>query len=216
MRGVPPASSTSECPGGSLWMPSNIESGASISRSARYWSSAARFIRGGRPSKASSALISDAQAKPRCVVQVVERLLSEVIARSEQAATLHVPQHEREHAAQAMEQPVAVALVQRDDDLAVAVRQKCVAVALELAAQLAVVVDLPVADQEDRAVGVVQRLLAAREIDDRQAAVAERRELVVIDPFAVRAAMRERVQHAAHRAVARRIRIDDTCDAAHA
>ena len=81
------------------------------------------------------------------VVQVVERLLSEVIARRQQAATLHVPQHEREHAAQVLEQPVAVALVQRDDDLAVAVSQECVAVALELAAQLAVVVDLAVADQ---------------------------------------------------------------------
>ncbi len=90
------------------------------------------------------------------------------------------------------------------------------AVAFELAAQLAIVVDLAVADQQDRAIRVVQRLLAAREVDDRQAAMPERRTLVVIDPFAVRPAMRERVQHAAHRAVARRIRIDDTCDAAHA
>ena len=46
--------------------------------------------------------------------------------------------------------------------------------------------------------------------------MTERREIVVIDPFAVGAAMRERIQHAAHRDVARRVSIDDTCDAAHA
>ena len=107
------------------------------------------------------------------VAQVVQRLLSEVIARCQQAATLHVPQHEREHAAQAIEQPIAMALVQRDDDLAVAVRQESVAVLLELAAQLAVVVDLAVADQQDRAVGVVQRLLAAGKVDDRQPAMSQ-------------------------------------------
>ena len=61
----------------------------------------------------------------------------------------------------------------------------------------------------------MQRLLTAREVDDRQTAVAERRELAVLDAFAVRAAMRERVQHPAHRAVARRISTDDACDAAH-
>jgi hypothetical protein len=89
------------------------------------------------------------------------------------------------------------------------------AVALELAAQLAVVVDLAVTDQHDRASCVLQRLPAAGQIDDRQAAMAECHEIVMIDAFTVRAAMRQRVQHAAHRDVARRIDTHNACDAAH-
>ena len=158
--------------------------------------------------------------KSALVAAVIQRLLSEVIARRQQAATLRVPQHEREHAAQVIEQAIAIALVQRDDDFAVAVGQEAVAVALELAAQLAVVVDLAVADQPDRAVGVVQRLLSAGQVDDRQPAVSERDERIVIDPFAVRPAMGQRIQHAPHGEVARRVGpvgvgIDDACDAAH-
>ena len=44
---------------------------------------------------------------------VEERLLTQMIARRQQAPALHVPQREREHAAQMLEQPVAIALVQR-------------------------------------------------------------------------------------------------------
>ena len=53
-----------------------------------------------------------------------------MIARRKQPLSLHVPQHEREHAAQVFEQALAVALVQPDDDFAIAVRQKAMAVAL--------------------------------------------------------------------------------------
>ena len=81
--------------------------------------------------------------------------------------------------------------------------RNAIAVALELAAQLAVVVDLAVADQPDRAVGVAQRLLAAFEVDDRQAAMPERRALVVIDAFAVGAAMRAARPACARRALSR-------------
>jgi hypothetical protein len=89
------------------------------------------------------------------------------------------------------------------------------AVALELAAQLAVVVDLAIADQHDRAIGVVQRLPAAGQVDDREAPMAECHEIVMMDSLAIRAAMGECIQHPPHRAVARRIIIHDACDAAH-
>ena len=49
-----------------------------------------------------------------------------------------------------------------------------VAARLEIAAQLAMVVDLAVEDDPDRAVFVGHRLVAAGAIDDRQTAMAER------------------------------------------
>ena len=69
MRGAPPASSTSRWPGGSLWMPSNIDSGASISRSARYWSSAARFIRGAPPVEGEQRLDLGCEGEAALAVQ---------------------------------------------------------------------------------------------------------------------------------------------------
>src|SRR4051812_44507527 len=55
---------------------------------------------------------------------VVERLLAEVIACEQQPLAPRIPECKREHAAKVLEKIVAVLLVQSDDDLAVAVRQK--------------------------------------------------------------------------------------------
>ena len=58
-----------------------------------------------------------------------------------------------------------------------------------------VVVDLAVEDDPDRAVFVRQRLMAGRQIDDAQPAVAERRPIVEELTRIVRAAMRDDVAH---------------------
>ncbi len=67
--------------------------------------------------------------------------------------------------------------------------------ALELAAQLGMVVDLRVRDQRHVIVGIVHRLLAAGEIDDGQPAVSEHCTAAVADPGPVGPAPRERVGH---------------------
>ena len=46
-----------------------------------------------------------------------------------------------------LEQALTVALIERNDDLAIAMGQKALATSLKIGAQLAVVVDLAVADQ---------------------------------------------------------------------
>ena len=64
-------------------------------------------------------------------------------------------------------------LVEVDDDLGVAVGRQAVAGPQQLAAQLGVVVDLAVEDDDDRAVLVVDRLVAGVEVDDPQPLDAE-------------------------------------------
>src|SRR5258706_12357486 len=61
--------------------------------------------------------------------------------------------------------------------------------------QLAIVVDLAVVGDDDAAVLVEQRLLAAREIDDRQPAMAEPDSGRAVETGTVGTAMVERVVH---------------------
>ena len=65
----------------------------------------------------------------------------------------------------------------------------------ELRPDVGVVVDLAVEDDPDRAVFVDERLMAGRQIDDAQPAVAERRLIVHEQPGIVRPAMRDDVAH---------------------
>ena len=77
--------------------------------------------------------------------------------------------------------------------------------ALEFRDQLLEVVDLAVEDDDDGAVLVVQRLLAGREVDDRQAAVAEADARREVQAALVRAAV---VLALVHARAARRGRSD--------
>src|SRR6187399_1950864 len=66
---------------------------------------------------------------------------------------------------------------------------------LELAPQLAVVVDLPVLDHDDASVLVCDRLIARFEVDDRQALNADPDPAVAEDPARIGAPV---VDHLAH------------------
>src|SRR6185503_13306165 len=63
------------------------------------------------------------------------------------------------------------------------------------APQVGIVVDLAVLDDDARSVLVLDRLVAAREVDDRQAPCAERDGAVGVRAAAVGPAMDERAQH---------------------
>ena len=90
----------------------------------------------------------------------------------------------------------AVLLVEVDDHLGVALRGERWPRALQLRAQLAVVVDLAVQDDDDRAVLVEDRLVAGLEVDDAQALDAEARAPAMMEPARVRAAVLEPRAHA--------------------
>ena len=97
------------------------------------------------------------------------------------------------------------------EHLGVAVRAKPVAGALELAAQLLVVVDLAVLDDGDRAVLVRERLVARLEVDDREPARGEADVAVDERAVGVGAAVDERRAHLVQTA---RV-ADDPADSAH-
>src|SRR6185295_9478359 len=90
---------------------------------------------------------------------IVEGLDPESIARAEQLALLSVPDREAEHSIETLDTGVAVAAIGREDDLGVAAAAETRALALELGAQLDVVVDLPVVGDPAVTLGVAHRLM---------------------------------------------------------
>jgi len=91
---------------------------------------------------------------------VVEGDDPEVVAGEEEPAPLGVPDREGELAVEMEDEVLAVLLVQVDQHLDVGVGAEDVAPLAERVAQLPVIEDLAVADQDDGAVLVVDRLIA--------------------------------------------------------
>ncbi len=107
-----------------------------------------------------------------------QRLDAERVPGAEHFTLDGVPQREREHAPEAIQRVGAPVVVGRDDGLAVAVGVKYRTVfGTQLLAQFEVVVDLAVEHQHVavRCVGgsPAQRLMAVRDVDDRQPVEAE-------------------------------------------
>ena len=123
---------------------------------------------------------------------IVQRLLAEPVAVDEQTAPAVVPQRDGEHAVQPVDEVGPVLLVRVDDDLRVRRRPEPVALALELRAQVRVVVDLAVVDGPDRAVLVGNRLASVAESDDAEAPVPEPHGPVHVEPVVVRPPVRDR------------------------
>ncbi len=106
---------------------------------------------------------SEAKAKTARGLGVIERLDAEGIARQHQPARRRVVQRDRVHAAQVAGEIEAVAAIEMERQLAIGRRREHDAG--QRPAQLDVIVDLGIGD-ERRAAGLVQRLVAGREIDD--------------------------------------------------
>ena len=138
-----------------------------------------------------------------------ERLDAERVARAEQFAFDGVPEREGEHAAQPGQRVGAPVVVGGDDRLAVAVGVELSAVGgRQLLAQLQIVVDLAVEDQHVtvRRLGGAppQRLMAVRDVDDRQPVEAEHHLVVVPGARLVGTAVPHQMGGARHR-------LDQTC-----
>ena len=117
-----------------------------------------------------------------------------------------------------LDERIAVLLVEVGQRRRVAGAAQVVALCLELGAQRAVVVDLAVEDGDDVAVLVRHRLVAGREVDHAEAAVAERAASERRGGAVIRAAMADRVARGADdRDVVRACRggSEESTDAAH-
>ena len=93
---------------------------------------------------------------------------ADTVAGEEEALVRVVPERDREHPADALEEALAVLLVEVRDDLDVPDAAERVPLRLELGTQLAVVVELAVDDRYHVAALVRDRLVASLEVDDRE------------------------------------------------
>jgi hypothetical protein len=103
-------------------------------------------------------------------LRVAERLLADAVARQQEPLLLLVPDGEGEHAAQRLDAALPHVLVEGEDGLGVGLRLELEASALQVLAQLPVVVDLAVEDDPVALVGVGDGLVAGVQVDDGQAA----------------------------------------------
>ena len=137
-------------------------------------SSAATGSRLGRTSPAGDQRLHlGGEGQPGLGLGQVERLLPHPVAGQHQPPPRPVPERDREHAAQVLDEARPVLLVEVDDRLAVAAGGEAVATPFEFGAQLAEVVDLTVEDSRHLAVLADHRLRAASRIDDAEPAHAE-------------------------------------------
>ncbi len=148
---------------------------------------------------------------------VVEGLDAEMVAGSEQLAPVLVPDHEREHAADLLQQVHAPLLIAVQQHFRVAFGGEGVARRDQFLTQRLVIVDLAVEGDDQRAVFVVDGLLAAAEVDDAQPPVPQRGVLVDVMALVIRPAMRDDVGHALeHRALDIDGHVvDESCDTTH-
>src|SRR5438874_353903 len=176
-------------------------------------------------SRARTASRTSARTRPRSssrgagraavAVPVVERLLADAVTRQEQTPAARVPHREGEHAAQPVHAGGTVRLPRAQQHLRVAAGGEPAAARLQLAAQVAEVVDLAVEDERDGAVLASHRLLAGDEVDDRQTRHPERGLAVQIAAGVVGAAVLEALQHRVEDLAVAAARADPAGDAAH-
>ena len=149
---------------------------------------------------------------------VVERPHAHPVARNDEALVGAVPDGVGEVAVErlhALRPELGVGVQNR---LGIALRAKLAAARDQLLAQLDVIEYFPIERDPQPSIGGGKWLAAAGEVDDREAPVAERGAVVVIDATIVRPAMAHRLDHAREH-LARRERASCECkiagDAAH-
>ena len=143
---------------------------------------------------------------------VVEGPHAEAVADERQPARRRLPPGDRELPVEPVERCDAVSLEQAQHDLGVARRVEALAASGELGAQLGVVVDLAVVD-EDASAGRGLQGLPARAVGRRsRAATTRARRRPEGDPAAVRAAVADGREHAPKRHLVDRLRCVRTDD----
>ena len=134
--------------------------------------------------------------------RVVQGFDAEAVAGEKQGLAIAVPEGEGKHAAKAVDAVFAPGFPGVDDDFGVAAGVEDVAQCLQFRDEFLVVVDFAVENDADALVFVVQRLLAGRKVDDREAPVAKPDAGFDMQTAFVRTAVELRFVHAVeHRTV---------------
>ena len=126
----------------------------------------------------------------------VKRFLAHPVAGQQKSLFALVPERESEHAPKMLDTVVSMLLVEVENHLAIAARLEDVPSVTQLIAQLHVVVDLAVRDEDQRVVLVGQRLRTGREVDDAQPPYRQCDALAGELAGAVRAAVNQCPAHA--------------------
>jgi hypothetical protein len=133
------------------------------------------------------------EREPGGLVGIIERLDPDGIARQRQPTRVHIPHRDREHAVELRPDVVAPAFVAGKDDLGIARALEHTAERLQLAPQVTEIVDLAVEDQRVAAVGRVEGLMPAFDVDDAQPAHPEAEVAIGHHALVVGAAVQDRV-----------------------
>src|SRR5882724_5226800 len=128
--------------------------------------------------------------------RIMKGLFAETVPCDQQALLTLVPDREGEHSAQAVHTIGSIFFVKVNDDLGVSIGVKAMAAGLEARSQFGKVVDLSIKNDPDRAIFIVDWLLAGRKIDDAQPTHAQAGAAMDIDPFVIRSTMHDRLAHA--------------------
>ncbi len=105
--------------------------------------------------------------------RVIQRLDGKPVARQKKRFAVAIPEGKGEHATKALNAIFAPGFPGVHDDFGIAAGMKNVAKRLQLGDQLLVIVDFAVEHHANALILVVQRLLAGRQVDDRQPAMAQ-------------------------------------------
>src|SRR5712691_7689542 len=148
----------------------------------------------------------------------MQRLLSEAVSCQQQTFSALIPECEREHPTQPLHALGPKLLVQVNDHLSVSAGVEAVATSFQRRAQLWEVVDLPIEDDPNSSVLVVDGLMPRRQIDDTQPAHAQRGTPLSVDSFVVRSAVHDGLAHLMDVCTAGQIVMlgtDDACYSTH-
>ena len=127
----------------------------------------------------------------------IKRLFAHAVAGDEQATARRVPKGKGKHAVEPEQQRVAPLLVGMDKHLGVAVGSETVPVALQGGADGAVVVDFTIKNHCEAAIFVEDRLIAAAQVNNREAAHRHAHGAAQKDAVAIRPPVGEAVVHTA-------------------
>ena len=144
----------------------------------------------------------------------VERLLPEPISREHQLALIAIPDGDREHAAQVVNEVHALVFVEVDEHLGIRLGAKTVSSRQQAVTQLPIVVDFAVERDPDPAVLVRERLLSGRQTDDAEAAVTETDLWLDVTAFLVRSTVGEECLHRLESAAVDSLVLMETIDSA--
>src|ERR1039458_2535976 len=138
------------------------------------------------------------EVKISVVERIVKRLLAQAVAGEGQFAFGLIVDGEGEHATQFLDAVGAHLFVEMNNDFGVGVGVKAMAAAFELGAEFGKVVNLAVENDPCAAVFVEDRLMAAGEVDDTEAAHAETSAVGDVESLVVGAAVHDLAAHVAH------------------